>query len=148
MHPTGDQQARVHTNRRDWHNLKSMMPFLWEFRGRALFALSCLVLAKAANVGVPLYLKKIVDVLDQQPEQLLVLPVALLVVYGALKLSASLFNELRDVIRAIPAEYPHFGRESPFFLPAGAFPQPGESNPARKSPCSRPGPGARQRSMS
>ena len=100
MHPTGDQQARVHTNRRDWHNLKSMMPFLWEFRGRALFALSCLVLAKAANVGVPVYLKKIVDVLDQQPEQMLVLPVALLLVYGALKLSASLFNELRDVIFA------------------------------------------------
>lgn len=100
MHPTGDQQARVHTNRRDWHNLKGMMPFLWEFRGRALFALSCLVLAKAANVGVPVYLKKIVDALDQQPEQMLVLPVALLVVYGALKLSASLFNELRDVIFA------------------------------------------------
>lgn len=100
MHPTGDQQARVHTNRRDWHNLKGMMPFLWEFRGRALFALSCLVLAKAANVGVPLYLKKIVDALDQQPEQMLVLPVALLLVYGALKLSASLFNELRDVIFA------------------------------------------------
>ena len=100
MHPTGDQQARVHTNRRDWHNLKGMMPFLWEFRGRALFALSCLVFAKAANVGVPIYLKKIVDSLDQQPEQVLVLPVALLVVYGALKLSASLFNELRDVIFA------------------------------------------------
>jgi len=100
MHPTGDQQPRVHTNRRDWHNLKSMLPFLWEFRGRALFALSCLVLAKAANVGVPIYLKKIVDVLDQQPEQMLVLPVALLLVYGALKLSASLFNELRDVIFA------------------------------------------------
>ena len=100
MHPTGDQQARVHTNRRDWHNLKGMMPFLWEFRGRALFALSCLVLAKAANVGVPVYLKKIVDTLDQQPEQMLVLPVALLLVYGALKLSASLFNELRDVIFA------------------------------------------------
>ncbi len=100
MHPTAGQQTRVHTNRRDWHNLKSMMPFLWEFRGRALFALSCLVLAKAANVGVPVYLKKIVDALDQQPEQMLVLPVALLLVYGALKLSASMFNELRDVIFA------------------------------------------------
>jgi ATP-binding cassette subfamily B protein len=77
-----------------------MIPFLWEFRGRALFALSCLVLAKVANVGVPVYLKRIVDSLDQQPEQLLVLPVALLIVYGALKLSASLFNELRDVIFA------------------------------------------------
>ena len=93
-------EARVHTNRRDWHNLKGMLPFLWEFRGRALFALSCLILAKAANVGVPVYLKKIVDSLNEQPEQMMVLPVALLVVYGALKLSASLFNELRDVIFA------------------------------------------------
>ena len=100
MQHMASAEARVHTNRRDWHNLKGMLPFLWEFRGRALFALSCLILAKAANVGVPVYLKKIVDTLDQQPEQMLVLPVALLVVYGALKLSASLFNELRDVIFA------------------------------------------------
>ncbi|MEJ2214363.1 MAG: ABC transporter ATP-binding protein/permease [Gammaproteobacteria bacterium] len=100
MQHMASAEARVHTNRRDWHNLKGMLPFLWEFRGRALFALSCLILAKAANVGVPVYLKKIVDSLDQQPEQMLVLPVALLVVYGALKLSASLFNELRDVIFA------------------------------------------------
>ena len=100
MQHMASAEARVHTNRRDWHNLKGMVPFLWEFRGRALLALSCLVLAKAANVGVPVYLKKIVDSLNQQPEQMLVLPVALLVVYGALKLSASLFNELRDVIFA------------------------------------------------
>ena len=100
MHPGGDQQSRVHTNRRDWHNLKGMLPYLWEFRGRALFALGCLIAAKAANVGVPVYLKKIVDSLDTEPGQLMVLPVALLVVYGALKLSASLFNELRDVIFA------------------------------------------------
>lgn len=100
MQHMASAEARVHTNRRDWHNLKGMLPFLWEFRGRALFALTCLVLAKAANVGVPVYLKKIVDSLNEQPEQVLVLPVALLVVYGALKLSASLFNELRDVIFA------------------------------------------------
>jgi len=100
MHPNAGQQSRVHTDRRDWHNLKSMMPFLWEFRGRALFALSCLIASKAANVGVPVFLKQIVDDLDQSTGQMLVLPVTLLVAYGALKLSASLFNELRDVIFA------------------------------------------------
>jgi ATP-binding cassette subfamily B protein len=77
-----------------------MLPFLWEFRGRALFALSCLVLSKAANVGVPVVLKGIVDHFEQAKEQLLVLPVALLAAYGVLKLGSSLFNELRDVVFA------------------------------------------------
>jgi ATP-binding cassette subfamily B protein len=97
QHHSGPQ---VHKDRRDWHNLKSMLPFLWEFRGRALFALACLVLSKAANVGVPLVLKDIVDSFEQQPEKVLVLPVTLLVAYGVFKLGASLFNELRDVVFA------------------------------------------------
>jgi len=92
--------SRVHDDRRDWKNLKAILPFLWEFRGRAVIALVFLVLAKVANVGIPIFLKKIVDSLNQQPEQLVVLPVALLLAYGALKLSASLFNELRGVIFA------------------------------------------------
>jgi ATP-binding cassette subfamily B protein len=91
---------QVHKDRRDWHNLKGMLPFLWEFRGRALFALACLVLAKAANVGVPLILKQIVDSLETREGQLLVLPVALLAGYGALKLGTTLFTELRDVVFA------------------------------------------------
>ncbi len=90
----------VHKNRRDLHNLRSMLPYLWEFRGRALFALACLVLAKVANVGVPLALKEIVDALENRPGQVLVLPVALLAGYGLLKLFASLFNELRDIVFA------------------------------------------------
>jgi ATP-binding cassette subfamily B protein len=90
---------RVHGNRRDWVNLRGMLPYLWEFRGRATLAIVCLILAKLANVGVPLLLREIIDVLDQQ-QQLLVLPITLLCAYGALKLSSSLFNELRDVIFA------------------------------------------------
>ncbi|HEC07091.1 MAG TPA: ABC transporter ATP-binding protein/permease [Thiolapillus brandeum] len=77
-----------------------MLPFLWEFRGRALFALACLVLSKVANVGVPLVLKQIVDALENRPGQMLMLPLSLLLAYGALKLSASLFNELRDIVFA------------------------------------------------
>ncbi len=100
MHPVSGNEAQVHTDRRDWHNLKGMLPYLWEFRGRAVFALSCLIASKAANVGVPVFLKKIVDSLDQAGGQVLVLPVTLLVAYGVLKLSASMFNELRDVVFA------------------------------------------------
>ncbi len=91
---------RVHSDRRDTHNLRAMLPFLWEFRGRALLAIACLVLAKVANVGVPVVLKGIVDAFEGVPIQALILPVSLLLAYGALKLSASLFNELRDVVFA------------------------------------------------
>ncbi|HIE54935.1 MAG TPA: ABC transporter ATP-binding protein/permease, partial [Chromatiaceae bacterium] len=58
------------------------------------------VLAKVANVGVPMVLKQIVDALENRPGQLLVLPVALLAAYGLLKLFSSLFNELRDIVFA------------------------------------------------
>ncbi len=91
--------SKPHKDRRDWHNLRAILPFLWEYRGRALFALVCLVLAKIANVGIPLLLKQIVDNMEQARE-MMVLPVALLLAYGALRLSSSLFNELRDVVFA------------------------------------------------
>lgn len=93
-------QSQVHKDRRDYHNLRNMLPFLWEYRGRALLALGCLVLAKVANVGIPLVLKEIVDSLDKGEETLLVLPLFFLLGYGALRLGSSLFNELRDAIFA------------------------------------------------
>ncbi|MBA1446905.1 MAG: ABC transporter ATP-binding protein/permease [Chromatiales bacterium] len=93
-------QNRVHKDRRDFHNLRNMLPFLWEYRGRALFALGCLVAAKLANVGIPLVLKEIVDLMEKGDKLLLVLPLSLLLGYGALRLSSSLFNELRDAVFA------------------------------------------------
>ncbi|MCU7936571.1 MAG: ABC transporter ATP-binding protein/permease [Candidatus Thiodiazotropha sp. (ex Dulcina madagascariensis)] len=93
-------QPQVHKDRRDFHNLRNMLPFLWEYRGRALFALGCLVLAKLANVGIPLVLKEIVDSLERGDKTLLVMPLFLLLGYGALRLSSSLFNELRDAVFA------------------------------------------------
>lgn len=95
-----NRTERPDVNRRDWHNLKSVLPFLWEYRGRALFALTCLIASKVANVGVPLFLKDIVDSLQGKPEQVLVLPVILLLGYGALRLASALFNELRDTVFA------------------------------------------------
>lgn len=91
---------RAHTDRRDWHNLKSMLPFLIDFRGRVFFALACLVAAKVANVGIPLVLKMIVDSLESKPQQILILPLSLLFAYGALRLAGALFNELRDTVFA------------------------------------------------
>ncbi len=95
-----NRTERPDANRRDWHNLKSVLPFLWEYRGRALFALACLIASKVANVGVPLFLKDIVDSLQGKPEQVLVLPGILLLGYGALRLASALFNELRDTVFA------------------------------------------------
>jgi ATP-binding cassette subfamily B protein len=84
----------------DIMTLRALTPFLWIYRGRVLFALLFLVLAKVANVGIPLVLKDIVDSLEAREGMLMVLPLAFLVLYGALRLASSLFNELRDSVFA------------------------------------------------
>ncbi len=94
------RESRPQGDRRDWYNLRAMLPFIWDYRGRALLALASLVLAKVANVGVPLVLKGIVDALETDQGTLLALPVMLLLAYGALKIANSLFNELRDAVFA------------------------------------------------
>ena len=86
-------------NRKDWQTIKSLIPYLWEFKGRVFLAMSFLIAAKVANVGVPLLLKEVIDALTG-PRALLVLPVFLLVGYGALRLTNSLFAELRDAVFA------------------------------------------------
>ncbi len=87
-------------NRRDLKVIRTLLPYLWEYRTRVLWALGCLILAKVANVSIPLALKGIVDRLDAAHNPVLVLPVAFLVAYGALRLASSLFGELRDAIFA------------------------------------------------
>ncbi len=84
-------------DRNDWYTIRSLLPYLWEFKGRVFLALGFLTAAKVANVTVPLVLKEIVDALSG-PQQLLLLPVALFAAYGLLRLGNSLFGELRDVV--------------------------------------------------
>lgn len=78
-----------------------LLPYLWTWRGRVLFALACLVAAKLANIGVPILLKAIVDALDT-PESAaraaLAVPVALVLGYGFFRVSVSLFTELRELV--------------------------------------------------
>jgi ATP-binding cassette, subfamily B, heavy metal transporter len=83
--------------RGEWRVLRMLAPYLWEYRWRVAIALVFLVTAKLANVGVPLVMKEIVDGLDGS-QQVLVLPLALLLIYGLLRLSTTLFAELRDVV--------------------------------------------------
>ena len=86
-------------NRNDWGTIRSLLPYLWEFKKRVLLALVLLVLAKLASVAVPLLLKEVVDALDQ-PQDMLVLPVLFVVGYGVLRLCSTLFGEIRDAIFA------------------------------------------------
>ena len=83
--------------RNEWRAVGMLLPYLWEYKWRVLIALAFLASAKVANVGVPLVLKSVVDALSPE-QQVLALPLALLVAYGALRLSTVLFAELRDVV--------------------------------------------------
>ena len=82
---------------RDWATIRTLLPYLWEYRSRVVLAMLCLIGAKLANVGVPLILKNIVDGLSVK-DQVLALPVALLVAYGLLRLSTTVFTELRELL--------------------------------------------------
>jgi len=83
--------------RNDWAVIRSLLPYLWEFKWRVALALTFLASAKFANVGVPLVMKQIVDALDSR-QAVLVLPLALLAMYGLLRMSTTLFAELRDIV--------------------------------------------------
>ena len=87
------------TDRGDWRTIRTLLPYLWEYKARVLAAIACLVLAKVANVGVPVLLKRIVDSLDAHTAVLAV-PLLLLVAYGVLRLSTTLFTELREFLFA------------------------------------------------
>ena len=100
--PTSDAPANQGT-RNDWATLKTLLPYLWAYKWRMSLALIFLVSAKMANVGVPLVLKKLIDSLTAtttQPQAIVALPLALLVGYGALRLSTTVFTELREFVFA------------------------------------------------
>ena len=86
-------------SRADWQTIRSLLPYLWEFKWRVVVALGLLVLAKLANVSVPLVLKEIIDALDSS-HAVLAVPVFLVIGYGVLRLFSTLFGELRDAVFA------------------------------------------------
>ena len=89
--------------RGDWRVIRDLLPYLLEYRFRVILALSCLVAAKFANLGIPILMKELIDSLDVKPtspQALLVVPVGIIVAYGLLRISASLFAELREALFA------------------------------------------------
>ena len=108
------QAVRAGSGRSDWATLQRLLPYLWLYKWRVLLALGFMVAAKAANVSVPLLLKDLVDTMTPAVgratglapgmEGLLIVPVGLLIAYGALRFSTSLFTELRELIFAKATE--------------------------------------------
>jgi len=103
-HNTPAQGHPVPGHRSDWQTLKTLSPYLWRYKSRVILALSCLILAKVATVAIPLVLKGIVDHLTAKPQALLLVPVALIVAYGVLRLASTAFGELRDAVFAKVAQ--------------------------------------------
>jgi ATP-binding cassette subfamily B protein len=85
----------------DWGTIKTLLPYLTSYPWRVFFAIACLVFAKVANIGIPIVLKHLIDDLalaPNDPKRYLVFPLALVMAYGALRLSASIFTELREFL--------------------------------------------------
>ena len=83
-----------------------LAPFLWPknkrtIKIRVFFAVLCLFLAKAANVGTPPILGHAVDSLTELSQGInvyMLLPLALIVSYGIARVMALAFGELRNAI--------------------------------------------------
>jgi len=94
--------------RSDWSTLQRLFPYLWQYKWRVMLALAFMVGAKLANVGVPILLKDLVDTMNPKggigANALLIVPLGLLLAYGLLRLSTTLFAELRELIFAKATE--------------------------------------------
>lgn len=91
--------------------MRELFAAAWRYRGRLVATIVLLLLAKVAVVAVPLALKGVIDALSR-PEQVLAVPVVLLVGYAVLRFAGTLFNELRDLVfsrvtQNIVADYAH-----------------------------------------
>jgi len=97
MHARTAGAPRQRLSGNEWRAVGTLAPYLWEYKWRVVSALAFLIVAKLANVGVPLVMKEVVDGLDA-PLAIVAVPVALLAIYGILRFSTTLFQELRDVV--------------------------------------------------
>ncbi len=98
--------AKVANARSESQILRELVPYLRPFMTRILLALALVVAGKVAGLAVPLVLKKLVDALDigaldkGDAAAVLVMPVALLLAYGASRVGMTLFAEVRQIVFA------------------------------------------------
>ncbi len=99
--PTKSYPTPPGAPRGEWQTLRALLPYLWQYKWRVGIALACLVLAKLANVAVPIVLKDIVDGVSGTPAlAVAAVPVGFIVGYGAMRIMATVFTELREVVFA------------------------------------------------
>jgi ATP-binding cassette subfamily B protein len=103
--PTMALPGPIPETRHDWQTIKTLLPYLWAWKGRVVFALCCLLLAKLTNVAVPMVFKDIIDTFtlpgaNKLEQAVLLVPLGLLATYGALRFSTVLFTELREIFFA------------------------------------------------
>jgi ATP-binding cassette subfamily B protein len=85
--------------------IRSLLPYLWprgEYVAHIRLIIACLFLvaAKVATVYVPIVYSHAVDALAPKGGAAIVVPAALIVAYGLLRLASSGFAELRDAVFA------------------------------------------------
>ena len=79
--------------------LKSLWPYLMIHKARVIIAMALLVSAKGVALVIPWVFKHIVDALDSDtPEQLLVIPLGFVLLYGGMRFGAVFLGELRDAV--------------------------------------------------
>lgn len=95
MPDDGKAQSELQSN---WLVIRLVFPYLLEFKHRIILALVCLVMAKVASTYIPFILKYTVDALENPQQQALLSPLLLVMVYGLLRFSNVILNELRDTL--------------------------------------------------
>ncbi len=102
MRPPIDEAPELESqsSRSDWATLRTLFPYLWRYRQRVILALLCLVLAKVATVSIPLLLKQIVDGMTAKPGIAVMVPLGLILAYGAVRLASTAFVQVRNAIFA------------------------------------------------
>ena len=88
----------------DWRVIRTLAPYLTEFPLRVTVAMLCLVIAKLTGVVLPMMMKHLVDDLTPAKHAIVVVPMALLLAYGALRFANVMFGELRDLVFGRVAE--------------------------------------------
>ena len=105
MRPSADRGSPVPPSQPldDGKTIKTLLPYVLKYPLRVTLAMSCLILAKVSNIGIPVVLKHLIDDLSfapNDPKRYLIFPLSLILAYGLLRLSSSVFTELREFLFA------------------------------------------------
>ena len=105
MRPSADNGLSIPSSQQlgDGKAIKTLLPYVLKYPFRVALAMSCLILAKVSNIGIPVVLKHLIDDLTfapNDPKRYLIFPLSLILAYGLLRLSSSIFTELREFLFA------------------------------------------------